>query len=130
MPAMRGLCLALCCALAVACAAPPGRVITVGLAEYAFVPATVEVAPGERVRIVIRNTGRLEHDFAPDQRGLALGLSHAHVAPGGSTTFDWTAPLTPTLVRITCTIAGHEGLGMIARLVVRDPGQESPSAAP
>ena len=105
--------------LLLACApAPPGREISVGMTEYAFLPPTIEVSAGERVRINVRNTGRLEHDFAPDQRGVALGLSHLHLAPGSSASFDWTSPADPAEVRIVCTLVGHESLGMVARLVV------------
>ena len=92
-----------------------------GLTEYAFLPATIEVQVGQRVRIVVRNTGRLEHDFAPDQRGVALGLAHLHLAPGASSSMDWTAPAEPTELKILCTIVGHEALGMVARLVVARP---------
>jgi uncharacterized cupredoxin-like copper-binding protein len=89
------------------------------MTEYGFVPPTIEVAAAERVRIVVRNVGRLEHDFVPDQRGAALGLKVAHLAPGGSQSQDWTAPVTPTELRVVCTIPGHEALGMVARVVVR-----------
>ena len=116
---MRRLLLLLCCAAAIACAPPPEREITIGLGEYAFVPQVIEVGAGERVRLVFRNTGRLEHDFATDDRGRALGLQHVHLAPGASSSLDWTAPAEPTEVRIICTIVGHETLGMTGRLVVR-----------
>ncbi len=119
---MRGLLLAICCALAVACAPPPEREITVGMGEYAFLPALIEVGAGERVRFVFRNTGRLEHDFATDDRGRALGLTHVHLAPGASSTLDWTAPAQPAEVRIVCTIVGHETLGMVGKLVVKARG--------
>jgi uncharacterized cupredoxin-like copper-binding protein len=112
-----------------ACAAPPEREIAVGMIEYAFLPATIEIQVGERVRIVVRNTGRLEHDFAPDQRGVALGLVHLHLAPGASGSMDWTAPAEPTEVRIICTLVGHETLGMVARLFVR-AGAGHPAASP
>jgi uncharacterized cupredoxin-like copper-binding protein len=114
---MRRLC-SLIFALLLACAPGPEREVSVGMTEYAFLPTTIEVSAGERVRINVRNTGRLEHDFAPDQRGVALGLSHLHLAPGSSASFDWTAPNDPAEVRIVCTLVGHEALGMVARLVV------------
>ena len=129
MPEMRGLLLAICWASLAACAAQPGREIRVGMAEYAFLPAVIEVAAGERIRLVIQNTGRLEHDFAPDQRGRALGLSHAHLGPGQSASHDWTAPASPAEVVVTCTISGHEALGMTARIVVRQNAAPSPSAS-
>ena len=109
----------MCCALLVACAPPPERELVVAMTEYGFLPPSIEVAPAERVRIVVRNIGRLEHDFVPDQRGSALGLRAVHLAPGGSQSQDWTAPSVPTELRIICAVAGHEALGMVARVVVR-----------
>ena len=116
---MRRLFLATWFAVAVACAPPPEREISIALTEYAFVPATIEVATGERVRLVVRNVGRLEHDFATDQRGRALGLAGVHLAPGASSSVDWTAPADPTELRVTCTVVGHEALGMVGKIVVR-----------
>ncbi len=89
------------------------------MTEYGFVPPAIEVLPGERVRIVVRNIGRLEHDFVPDQRGTALGLRSVHLGPGGVESQDWTAPAEPTEIRVVCTVPGHEGLGMVGRVVVR-----------
>ena len=43
---------------------------------------TIEVTVAQRVRLTVRNTGRTEHDFNPDQRGVALGLQHLHLSPG------------------------------------------------
>ena len=105
--------------LAVACAPPPEREITVAMAEYTFAPNAIEVKTAERVRITVRNIGRLEHDFAPDQRGAALGITHIHLAPNASQSFDWTAPASPVEILITCTIVGHEGFGMRAQLSVK-----------
>jgi uncharacterized cupredoxin-like copper-binding protein len=115
---VRRLCLLIGCALVVGCAPPPEREIVIGMTEYAFLPARIEVAVGERVRLVVRNVGRLEHDLATDERGRALGLAHLHLAPGASAQQDWTAPAEPTELRILCTLPGHETLGMVARLVV------------
>jgi uncharacterized cupredoxin-like copper-binding protein len=109
----------MCFALLLACAPPPDRELVVAMTEYGFLPPVIEVATSERIRIVVRNVGRLEHDFMADDRGRALGLQHAHLAPGASASQDWTAPSKPTEVRIVCTITGHEALGMVAKLVVK-----------
>ena len=116
---MLRMCLVMCCALISGCAPPPEREIVVALTEYGFLPPLIEVTAAERVRLVVRNIGRLEHDLVPDARGKALGLATVHLAPGGSASNDWTAPADPTEVRIICTVVGHESLGMTARLVVR-----------
>ena len=98
------------------------------MTEYGFVPPTIEVTAAERIRLTVRNTGRLEHDFVPDDRGRALGLAQVHLAPGGSASNDWTAPSVPAELRIICTVVGHESLGMFARLIVRPRASPSPSS--
>ena len=117
-----------CCALLIGCAPPPEREIVVAMTEYGFLPPTIDVTAAERVRLVVRNIGRLEHDFMPDDRGRALGLVHVHLAPGGSASNDWTAPAEPAEVRITCTVLGHESLGMVARLIIRARGSPTPTS--
>jgi uncharacterized cupredoxin-like copper-binding protein len=100
------------------------------MTEYAFLPATIEVTAAERIRLVVRNVGRLEHDFVADERGRALGLAQVHLRPGASVSQDWTAPASPTEVRIVCTVPGHETLGMIGRLVVTRGPNPDPAASP
>ena len=99
------------------------------MTEYAFLPPTIELVAAERIRLVVRNVGRIEHDFVPDARGRALGLAQVHLASGGSSSTDWTAPAEPTELRITCTVVGHESLGMVARLVVRPRASRPPTPA-
>lgn len=114
-------------ALGSACAAPPPeREIAVAMVEYGFIPARIELRTGERVRFRVRNIGRMEHDFASDERGRALGLGHVHLRAGDAGDVDWTAPATGTDVRIICTLPGHEGLGMVGMLVVRERPPRSP----
>src|SRR6201988_1264240 len=73
--AMRRL-LPLICILAIACSgAATEREVTVGMKENALLPNTIELTAAKRVRITVRNPGRTKHAFAPDQRGVALGLS-------------------------------------------------------
>jgi len=116
-----------CCAV-IACAPPPEREIAVGMSEYAFLPATIEVTAAERIRLVVRNVGRLEHDLVADERGRALGLAPVHLAPGTTVSQDWSAPTEPAELRIICTVPGHAALGMVARLVVRPRASPTPSA--
>lgn len=120
----------MCCALVLACAPPPEREIVVGMTEYAFLPATIEVAAAERVRLVVRNVGRLEHDLMADERGRAFGLAHIHLLPSASMSSDWTAPANPTELRIVCTVPGHETLGMVGRLVITPRRNPDPATSP
>lgn len=125
---MRRLLALICCAILVACAPPPEREIVIGMTEYAFISSTIEVATGERVRLVVRNIGRIEHDFVAGDRGRALGLTTFHLAPGATASQEWTAPAEPVELRITCTVLGHEALGMVARLIVRARSSSPPSS--
>jgi uncharacterized cupredoxin-like copper-binding protein len=120
----------MCFALVLACAPAPEREIVVGMTEYAFLPSTIEVTAAERVRLVVRNVGRLEHDLMPDERGRALGLAHIHLAPGANASSDWTAPASPTEIRIVCTVPGHETLGMVGRLVITLRRHPDPATSP
>jgi len=101
---------------------PPGREVLIGMVEYGFIPARIEVVAGERVRFVVRNYGRLEHDLSVDDRGRALGLEHVHLGPGGAANKDWTAPAGAATVRVVCSLPGHEQYGMTATLVVTPAG--------
>ncbi len=124
---MRRLLTVIGCALLIACAPPPEREIVIGMSEYAFLPATIEVTAGERVRLVVRNVGRLEHDLVAGERGRALGLTAVHLAPGTTAGQDWTAPTAPSELRIVCSVPGHEALGMVALLIVRPRASPSPA---
>jgi uncharacterized cupredoxin-like copper-binding protein len=120
-------------ALVASCAPPPERELNVGMLEYAFLPARIEVFAGERVRLIFKNVGRMEHDFATDERGRALGLEHVHLGVASSTAKDWTAPITPTSIKVLCSLPGHEQLGMTATLVIVPRGASSspaPSVSP
>ena len=118
----------LCCtaALVAACAAPPEREVSIAMVEYGFIPPRIEVATGERVRIHMRNAGTLEHDFNAGQKGVALGLGHVHLRPNAAGSFDWTAPATADEIRVVCTVAGHEQLGMTATLAIARRASPSP----
>lgn len=96
------------------------------MTEYAFLPATIEVSAGERVRLVIRNVGRLEHDLNGGERGRAMGLAHFHLGHGQSVSQDWTAPANASELPIVCTVPGHETLGMVGRIVVTPRASPSP----
>ncbi len=110
---------ALVCAVAACGASPPSREITVAMDDYRFLPNVIEIAPGERIRLTLKNIGRQEHDFAPDQRGLAFGVPSFHLGPAASASRDWTAPTTSAEIAVTCTLPGHAQAGMTARIVVR-----------
>jgi plastocyanin len=100
----------------------PGR-IAVRLSEYRITPEFLEVRAG-RVRIDVRNTGRLTHNVAIVQfkRPLAnedertYGKPTPTLFPGQ--TASTTVTLKPGKYRIVCTIANHDNLGQYGELKV------------
>ncbi len=100
---------------------PPGnnggvqaKEIAVSASEYSFSPSAITVAKGERVRIVFTNNGSFSHDFTVGD----LGLKTAAVAPGESTTLEFTAGETGGFI-FYCSIDGHKGLGMEGKLEIK-----------
>lgn len=98
-----------------------------------FTPAEISVRKGEVVRLVVRNSGKLEHEFVlgtlPELKEHAqlmqkhAGMEHdaphmAHVAPGklGSIAWQFTEP---GEFYYGCLVPGHFEAGMLGRIVVR-----------
>lgn len=82
--------------------------------EYVFEPASVAVRPGERVMFVLRNRGRLAHEFeAPE-----LGLEELVVPPGKERRVRWSAPARAGRYEVMCDLPGHRERGMVMTVVV------------
>ena len=102
-----------------------------------FTPASITVAEGETVRLVVKNDGKLMHEFV-------LGTKEAHEAhaaltlrfPGMDRTWrTWrrAAPAKSSGRSIgagefgfACLIAGHYQAGMVRRLSVRQKVAAAP----
>lgn len=109
------------------------RTITVKMADtMRFTPDAVQVRQGETIRFVIRNTGKLLHEFvigtrAGNDEHAALmlrfpGMEHdepymAHVGPGKTGEIVWTFNR-PGAFDFACLIAGHYQAGMVGQIVV------------
>lgn len=98
-----------------------------------FVPDTLNVRSGETLRIVLRNTGRLRHEFVLgtrrelDQHAALMlrfpDMEHdephmAHVAPGQRGEVVWRFNRTGEFL-FACLMAGHYQAGMVGRVTVR-----------
>ncbi len=117
------------------------RSIEVGMGDdMRFRPARIEVREGETVRFVIRNGGKLMHEFViGTQRELgehaALmvkfpDMEHdepymAHVAPGRTGEIVWTFNRAGEF-QFACLIAGHFQAGMVGQVVVTPAASRSP----
>lgn len=101
--------------------------------QLRFTPAQVAVRKGEVVRFVVRNSGKLEHEFIlgtlPELKEHAQmmqkhpGMEHdaphmAHVPPGKSRSVTWQFTDSGEFY-YGCLVPGHFEAGMLGRVVVR-----------
>lgn len=115
------------------------RTIEVGMGDnMRFTPDSVEVRQGETVKFVLRNTGKVMHEFvigtrAENDKHAELmvkfpGMQHdapymAHVAPGKSGQIVWTFNR-PGDFDFACLIAGHYQAGMVGKIKVAASGDK------
>jgi uncharacterized cupredoxin-like copper-binding protein len=100
--------------------------------DMRFTPDRLEVRQGETVRFVLRNHGKLMHEFVIGTRkeldehaALMIkfpGMEHdepymAHVAPGKTGEVIWNFNR-PGEFDFACLIAGHYSAGMMGRIKV------------
>jgi uncharacterized cupredoxin-like copper-binding protein len=117
-------------------AAPAGaatRTVAVTMGDsMRFTPDRIAIRQGETVRFVVRNTGKVMHEFVIGTRkendahaGLMLkfpNMEHdephmAHVPPGQTGTIVWTFNRAGEF-EFACLIAGHYQAGMVGRITV------------
>lgn len=110
-----------------------------------FSPERIQVKPGETIRFVIHNSGKMMHEMVMGtrkdlQEHAALmkkfpGMEHdehymAHVAPGETETMVWTFNRGGTF-DFACLIPGHFEAGMAGTIRVGQPvGDSAASAKP
>lgn len=79
-----------------------------------FVPATIEVPAGDRLVVVLHNSGDDRHDLV-----LATGVRTPRLAPGEQATLD--AGVVGADVDGWCSVAGHRQMGMVLQVVAGVP---------
>ncbi len=108
--------------------------VTLEASEFKFDPAIVEVVAGRPVRIMMRNKGTVEHDWAiqripvvgmkksstggHDMAGMNQPDLHMNAMMGQTAQVEFT-PTTLGTYDIYCTVAGHKEAGMAGKLVVK-----------
>jgi uncharacterized cupredoxin-like copper-binding protein len=98
------------------CASPGGgQHVTVRASEFKFEPANLTATATQPVRITVRNTGVVVHDWVV--QGLDQPV-HTKAEPGQDATIEFT-PTRAGTFRIVCAEPGHEAAGMTGRLVVQ-----------
>jgi len=91
------------------------REVRVTLSDFKFEPAEITVKRGERVRLILENTGTVAHDWTVRD----LNLASPRVQPGQTATYEFTVDRAGTFTSV-CVEAGHEALGMTGRLIVEN----------
>lgn len=115
----------------------PARIVQITMIEsdgkMLYLPARIEVKKGEQVKFVLRNNGKLEHEFV--LASTADNLDHAeamkanpdmdhndpngkHVAPSKSGEIVWRFTKAGEF-EYACLIPGHREAGMIGTVVVK-----------
>jgi uncharacterized cupredoxin-like copper-binding protein len=103
------------------------RTVVVTMRHSRFEPAVVQVAPGDRVRFVLRNTDPIDHEFILGdeavQRRHEQGRERHHhgdvpgersVAAGQQAATTYAFPEAPTgrTLEFACHLPGHYAYGM------------------
>ena len=127
------------------------RRIEIEMRDYAFAPETLTLVAGEKVTLVFKNIGKLEHEFmagnepaygkgylqdwlagAQIESGGEHGMDHAgaglRVAPNTTKLFTFVVPSQGGVFEFGCFVIGHYESGMHGRLVV--DVQSAPNGSP
>ncbi|HXD42174.1 MAG TPA: cupredoxin family protein [Ramlibacter sp.] len=112
------------------------RTIAVTMSDdMRFNPNRIEVKQGETVKFVVKNSGKVLHEFVigtgktlDEHAALMLkfpNMEHdepymAHVEPGGSSQVVWTFNR-PGRFDFGCLVAGHYQAGMVGKINVKSP---------
>ena len=82
-----------------------------------FEPDVITVEAGAEVTFVIKNEGKLDHEFESGGEGEA-GIEEIIIPPGRSRRVNWTAPDEPGSFPVYCDLPGHRAAGMEITLKV------------
>ena len=88
-----------------------------------FEPAEVAVAPGATVTFVIKNEGKVDHEFESIEEGEA-GIQEIIIPPGATRRVSWTAPSEAATFPVYCDLPGHRAAGMEIALKVAPEADE------
>jgi hypothetical protein len=104
-------------------------ILRISVDEYRIVPQDIVAAPRHgRLKIVVRNTGRLTHNLVIQVPPKDVGDKPEPV-PGarvksmqpGEVAQPIKVTLAPGEYRLVCTIANHDDLGQYGKLVIKKP---------
>ena len=113
----------------------PSTEIAVEATDFAYSPLSITIPAGQPVTLMLKNSGKVEHDFVIDKITVTdIAASdngpaehhqmhqpeydlHFFARAGESSTLEFTA-LEPGTYEIFCSIEGHKEAGMIGKLIV------------
>lgn len=120
---------------------PSVQEVTIEATDIAYSIHQIEVVAGQPVKLTLKDSGTLDHDFsileiplvidheAEEMPGhdmsnmTAMGVEpqlHVATTAGTSNTIEFT-PTKPGTYEFFCTVAGHKEAGMTGTLVVKEP---------
>jgi hypothetical protein len=99
--------------------------------EYRIVPQdVVSIPPRGRIKVVVRNTGRLTHNLViqvpatdVDEKPEEVPGARVKSMQPGEAAEPIKVTLAPGEYRLVCTIANHDDLGQYGKLVVKAPSR-------
>lgn len=97
-------------------AADAAKVIQLTATEFAFAPNAPSARAGE-LSFVVRNAGRIEHNFVIQNAAGETVAIIPIISAGGTERVS--ATLQPGRYRIVCSLPGHPEAGMVGALEVR-----------
>ncbi len=111
------------------------RNIEIEARDIAFDVTQLTIKPGTTVRFVIRNTGKLPHEFvlgtaseqaehAKEMQGMMPGMKHddpnaVTVEPGQTAELIWQFSEQPQQIEYACHVPGHFEAGMLGKIDLR-----------
>jgi hypothetical protein len=102
-------------------------ILRLSVDEYRIVPQDIVARPG-RIKLVVRNTGRLTHNLViqvpptePDEKPVEVPGARVKSMQPGEVAEPIKVTLAPGEYRLVCTIANHDDLGQYGKLVIKGP---------
>lgn len=114
-----------------ACGSSSGTTLNVTVNEFSYSPSAFTVPAGQPVKLVVKNSGAVEHEFVIMKKDMTVTPPFGdkdegniywemdQIAAGTTKTDTFTAPSEPGQYEIVCGLAGHIESGMTATLTVK-----------
>lgn len=90
------------------------REITIEANEFKFIPNEIRVKKGQTIKITLKNTGQMQHDWMVEKMG---GASIDRTAANTSNSIIITPSQVGTFTTF-CSVGNHRAQGMVGKLIV------------